>query len=106
MGDNNQPDSVAGSIFFARKFFGNYKTEVDDLLSVTPKSNVYSSHLGSSSNCNVLRNDMIRFEDACMDPVYRLYVSLVLLALMMVFCFFFLILLCYAFPSGEEERKP
>lgn len=49
---------------------------------------------------------MIRFEDACMDPIYRLYVSLVLLALMMTFCFFFLILLCYAFPSGEEERKP
>lgn len=48
----------------------------------------------------------MRIEDACYDPIYRLYVSLILIAIMMILCFFFLICACYATGKDEEEEKP
>jgi len=78
---------------------------VADLKSATTESNYFSAGSAlKSSDCTILRNDVIRFEDACYDPVYRLYVSLVLLAIMMIFCFFFLICLCYSTGEGDEEK--
>lgn len=62
------------------------------------------SSLMSSANCGILRNDLVRLEDACYDPLYDWYVSLVLIAIMATFAFVYFIFLCLGL--GKSEEKP
>lgn len=70
-------------------------------------SNVFSatSNVTGSTDCRILRNNIIRFEDACYDPVYRWYVSLVLIAIMLVFAYLFLLCLWLGLGKGEDKPK-
>lgn len=76
--------------------------------------NAYSKvgNVSLSGDCRILRNDLIRLEDACYNPVYKWYVSLILVAIMLVFVFLFWLCLLFGLSKGEEkpekpkQRKP
>lgn len=59
----------------------------------------------ASTDCRILRNDLVRLEDACYDPIYYWYVSLVLIAIMAVLAFFYFIFLCLGLAKGEDKPK-
>lgn len=95
-------------MYFGRQHLVTQKANVETLFATVQNSNVYSgsTNLTGIDNCRILRNDLVRFEDACYDPVYRWYVSLVLVAIMLLLVFFFWICLCLGMPEGGEEKKP
>lgn len=63
-----------------------------------------NSSVIKSSDCSVLRNGAIRIEDACYDPVYWLYISLVLIALTLTLSLFYLIFLCLSIGYDKEKE--
>lgn len=65
----------------------------------------YESSADSAARCTNLREDLIKFEGSCYDFTYHLYVSLVLIAIMMVFCFFFIISLWRAFGPKDNDDE-
>lgn len=105
IGNQGQPNTVSGSLYWGREYFNTFRTDFGNLKSATPNS-LASFPVGSSTDCRILRNDFLRLEDACYDPIYRLYVSLVLIAIMFTFCLLLQICLCYSFNDKDEPEKP
>lgn len=106
LGDNGHPDTVAGQLYFGRQHYYSQKANVETLIAAADASNaqINSGNLNGNLNCRVLRNDLIRFEDACYDPIYRWYVGLVLIAIMLLVVYFYFLLLCCGL--GKQEEKP
>lgn len=99
IGNYNEPNTVAGQMYFGREHLATQKANVTEL-----QNAVQSSNVTGSRDCRILRNDLVRMEYACYKPIYRWYVSLILIAIMLVFAFFFLLFICLGL--GKEEDKP